>query len=90
MREPANSKWQMAIGKSRSQHPPRTHEDLEINQWRKLLLPWRTVMATLREIFDESAYDRFLFRTGQTRSVASYREFLKETETALARKPRCC
>ena len=48
------------------------------------------VLAGLREIFDESAYERFLSRTGTFRSVASYREFLRERETAMAQRPRCC
>jgi hypothetical protein len=69
---------------------PRRHGDTEGSLWQELASVWNLVKATLREIFDESAYDRFLFRTGKTRSAASYREFLKETETALARKPRCC
>jgi hypothetical protein len=47
-------------------------------------------LAALREIFDESAYERFLLRTHAARSVASYRDFLREREGALARKPRCC
>lgn len=46
--------------------------------------------ATLREIFDESAYTRFLERAGASASRRSYEEFLKENETARLRKPRCC
>src|SRR6476469_1195702 len=34
---------------------------------------FQTIRATLREIFDESAYDRFLLQTHASRSVASYR-----------------
>jgi hypothetical protein len=49
-----------------------------------------TVRATLREIFDESAYDRFLLRTHESRSVASYREFTRERDAAMLKKPRCC
>jgi hypothetical protein len=49
-----------------------------------------TLRAALREIFDESAYDRFLSRTDAARSAESYREFLRERESILARKPRCC
>ena len=48
------------------------------------------LVGVLREIFDESAYDRFLVRTQATRSVESYREFLREREGAAARRPRCC
>lgn len=46
--------------------------------------------ATLREIFDESAYDRFLVRTHSSRSTASYREFMRERDAAVVKKPRCC
>jgi hypothetical protein len=50
----------------------------------------RTLRAALREIFDESAYDRFLLRTHASRSVASYRAFTRERDAALLKKPRCC
>jgi hypothetical protein len=51
---------------------------------------WRVLLAALREIFDESAYDRFLLRTKAPRSVASYRNFTHERDAAMAKKPRCC
>ena len=51
---------------------------------------WRLLLATLREIFDESAYERFLRRTQAARSVKSYREFLCERERGVAKQPRCC
>ena len=50
----------------------------------------QTIRAVLREIFDESAYDRFLLRTHASRSIASYREFTRERDSALLKKPRCC
>jgi hypothetical protein len=50
----------------------------------------QTIRAALREIFDESAYDRFLLRTQASRSVASYRDFTHERDAAMAKKPRCC
>jgi len=50
----------------------------------------QTLRAALREIFDESAYDRFLLRTHAARSVASYRVFTRERDAAMATKPRCC
>jgi hypothetical protein len=50
----------------------------------------QTIRATLREIFDESAYDRFLLRTHAPRSVASYRAFTRERDAAMVKKPRCC
>ena len=50
----------------------------------------RTFRATLREIFDESAYDRFLLRTHASRSITSYRAFISERDAAMVKKPRCC
>jgi hypothetical protein len=58
-----------------------------------LALFWKLIQilrAVVREIFDESAYDRFLLRTHASRSVASYREFTRERDAALLNKPRCC
>ena len=49
-----------------------------------------TVSGMLREIFDESAYDRFLLRTHASRSIASYRAFTRERDSAMLKKPRCC
>jgi len=50
----------------------------------------QTIRAVVREIFDESAYDRFLLRTHASRSRASYREFTRERNAAMLKKPRCC
>lgn len=50
----------------------------------------RTLRATLREIFDESAYDRFLLRTNAARSIGSYRAFTRERDVSVQKKPRCC
>jgi len=48
------------------------------------------LLATLREIFDESAYERFLRRTHVASSAQAYAAFRKESENAKARRPRCC
>jgi hypothetical protein len=64
----------------------RIHRD--VKGWLRKAL--HLVRATLREIFDESAYDRFLQRTHATRSVKSYRAFLREREGLTPCKPRCC
>jgi hypothetical protein len=48
------------------------------------------VTATLQEVFDESAYQRFLFRGNLSPSVESYAAFMAEHETRRARRPRCC
>jgi hypothetical protein len=47
-------------------------------------------VAALREIFEESAYERFLEQRGLTSSPGAYRDFLQETEDVKARRPRCC
>lgn len=51
---------------------------------------FQVLLATLREIFDENAYQRFLVRTGSTASVQSYREFQREREAMIAGRPKCC
>ena len=56
----------------------------------RLTIAMRTLRAALREIFDESAYDRFLLRRKAKRSIASYRDFTRERDAAMQRKPRCC
>jgi hypothetical protein len=50
----------------------------------------RVLFATLREIFDETAYDRFLIRRGINSSPQAYAAFRREQECAKARRPRCC
>lgn len=47
-------------------------------------------IATLREVFDESAYCRFLSRNRLTSSRHAYAAFLMENDQAKARRPRCC
>ncbi len=46
--------------------------------------------ATLREIFDEAAYERFLLSHAMPPSKVAYAAFRQETEAAKARRPRCC
>jgi hypothetical protein len=47
------------------------------------------LFSTLREIFDEAAYSRFLHRTNMASSPAAYAAFWRERESK-APKPRCC
>lgn len=46
--------------------------------------------SALQEIFDESAYARFLERRQLRTSPESYAEFLRESEMLRQRRPRCC
>jgi hypothetical protein len=72
------------------------HEKLETKATKKkadiraAIAPFRLLLATLREIFDEAAYQRFLTRGKVASSPAAYADFLREGETAKARRPRCC
>lgn len=52
--------------------------------------PFTVLVAALREIFDESAYERFLARQRIQSSPDAYGDFLRESEAARARRPKCC
>jgi hypothetical protein len=49
---------------------------------------FRTIRAILREIFEESAYERFCLRRGVPAGRASYTNFLRETKAGA--KVKCC
>lgn len=75
------------------------HEHVEVDakrQWRPGVLARQAreaaslFLSTLREIFDESAYARFLIRNRTTSSRAAYAAFLREHAAAKARRPKCC
>jgi hypothetical protein len=55
-----------------------------------LLRPFLVISAALREIFDESAYQRFLDRTHLKSSPSAYAVFCQENEQGKSRRPRCC
>jgi hypothetical protein len=55
-----------------------------------ILRSFTVFVAALREIFDESAYQRFLDRTQLESSPQAYTIFRKENEQAKSRRPRCC
>ncbi len=48
------------------------------------------LLATLREIFDEAAYARFLLRSQMASSPAAYAAFWRERESSHERRSRCC
>jgi hypothetical protein len=49
-----------------------------------------TIVAILREIFEESAYSRFLAHHELSSCPSAYAAFLREQEGAKARRPKCC
>ncbi|HTS37252.1 MAG TPA: hypothetical protein VMH04_16365 [Candidatus Solibacter sp.] len=57
---------------------------------KRLLAARKLFIAALREIFDESAYDRFLRRTNSQSSADAYKAFCRERESAQVRRARCC
>ena len=48
------------------------------------------LVEILKEIFDESAYQRFLDRKELQSSTKAYAMFQQENEQAKSRRPRCC
>jgi hypothetical protein len=48
------------------------------------------VWEALHEIFDESAYARFLTFNHLASSRGAYARFLEENSHAQSRRPRCC
>ena len=50
----------------------------------------RLLLSTLREIFDESAYARFLARHSISSCPDAYAAFLREHGAAKVRRPKCC
>lgn len=68
----------------------RKNQQLALSNWQLARYIWEMLGAALGEIFDESAYNRFLQRTNTTRTRQSYRAFMREREAASAQRPRCC
>lgn len=50
----------------------------------------RMVCMVLREIFEESAYARFLQRHGMRSSREAYAGFLRESQQSREKRARCC
>ena len=48
------------------------------------------VASLLKEIFDESAYSRFLERNRIPSSSTAYAAFREENDRLKARRPKCC
>ena len=57
---------------------------------KRIKLALTTALAILREIFDESAYARYLQQNQLRSSREAYAGFLREHELVKARRPRCC
>ena len=55
-----------------------------------IIRSFKLLATILREIFDESSYQRFLDRTQLESSPNAYAIFQQENEQAKSRRPRCC
>lgn len=51
---------------------------------------FRIIRAVLREVFEESAYERFCAREEISVGRESYARFLQETDRAKQHTVRCC
>jgi hypothetical protein len=58
--------------------------------FKALARAFAVLVEMLQEIFDESAYQRFLNRNELHSSSQSYSMFRQENEEAKSRRPRCC
>jgi hypothetical protein len=59
-------------------------------RWKQVAVACQLSVSVLREIFDESAYERFLVEHRLTSSAAAYSSFCHERDHSRARRPRCC
>jgi hypothetical protein len=50
----------------------------------------KMLLAALREIFDEAAYNRFLVRHELAPGTETYSDFCREHQQDKVRRPRCC
>lgn len=50
----------------------------------------RIFVEVLREVFDESAYVRFLRSRQIASSASAYAAFCREREAVVSRRTRCC
>jgi len=51
---------------------------------------WRYLKALLRELSDETAYERHLALSGSTHSAKEWRRFSDERHRAKYSRARCC
>ena len=51
---------------------------------------YRIVIGILRELSDQSAYERHLARHGRTHSAGEWRVFCEERLRAKYARPKCC
>ena len=80
---------------SSTQDPPRVWLPGATGKTHPSMLAWLPQFAAilaslLQEIFDESAYHRFLERNQISSSTTAYAAFREENDGLKAQRPRCC
>lgn len=58
--------------------------------WERMVAARKLAAAILREIFDESAYERFLEQHDLPSTAAAYSQFCCERETIKVGPTKCC
>ena len=58
--------------------------------WTAIRQAFRILLAALREIFDEAAYDRFLVRHELAPGTETYADFCRDHQQSKVRRPGCC
>jgi hypothetical protein len=58
--------------------------------WERIVAARELAAAVLREIFDESAYERFLTQRQLTSNAAAYSQFCRERERIKVGPTKCC
>jgi hypothetical protein len=58
--------------------------------WMAIRQAFTILLAALREIFDEAAYDRFLLQHELARSTETYADFCRDHQQSKVRRPKCC
>ena len=79
-----------AVAPAREMLEARTHRARVSAIAAVIIHSFKLLAATLQEIFDESAYQRFLDRTRLQSSPHAYAIFQQENEQTKSRRPRCC
>ncbi|MFY9644363.1 MAG: hypothetical protein WAK29_04245 [Terriglobales bacterium] len=69
---------------------PGTANRIARSFFRAIMESLAIAIAILQEIFDESAYQRFLQRSRLPSSPRAYALFQQENNLAKSRRPRCC
>ena len=75
---------------AREKLAPRTIVGISVTIFAAIVSSLNLLTAALQEIFDESAYQRFLLRHQLPSSASAYSEFYREHAKARTGPTKCC